>query len=365
MENGVDIPFAVDRIERTLVLQDCPRHAAKKRPRRGILVWHQLRHRLAVLLAMVLSAGAAPPAEQYAVVRGWPVMPEGHILGQATGVGVDSHNHVFVFHRAGRIWSEPFPNESISPSTVAMFDGATGAHVGEWGSDQFVMPHGLSIDAADNVWLTDVGSHQVFTFSHDGDLLLTLGTVRVPGNDETHFNLPTDVAVRPDGGVYVSDGYENTRVVSFSADGAFLSQWGVKGSGAGEFDLPHGIALDSADRVYVADRSNARVQIFDGGGRFLSQWQQKELGRPYAVAIGGDGKAYVVDGGDQPQTPPDRSRAMRLSLDGRIESIFGRYGNYDGQFMLGHDIAVGRDGAVYVVDAWGQRVQKFTTRAGS
>ena len=319
----------------------------------------------ALSAALVLFAEAAQPSAQYAVVHGWPMMPEGYILGQATGVGVDSHNHVFVFHRAGRMWSEPFPEEFIATPTVAMFDGATGAQLGEWGSDRFVMPHGLSIDADDNVWLTDVGSHQVFKFSHDGAPLMTLGTARVPGDDAAHFDLPTDVAVRPDGGFYVSDGYANTRVVSFAAEGRFLSQWGVKGGGAGEFDLPHGIALDAAGRVYVADRSNARVQIFDGAGRFVAQWQQKELGRPYAVAIGPDGKAYVVDGGDQPQALPDRSRAMRLSLDGRIEAVFGRYGNYDGQFMLGHDIAVGRDGAVYVVDAWGQRVQKFEARPRS
>jgi peptidylamidoglycolate lyase len=319
---------------------------------------------LALLFTAALPAGSAQPADRYAVVRGWPVMPEGYVLGQATGVGVDSHNHVFVFHRAGRMWSDPFPDDFIPHATVAVFDGATGAHVGEWGSNQFVMPHGLTIDPDDNVWLTDVGSHQVFKFSHDGKLLMTLGTARVAGDDAKHFNLPTDVAVRADGGFYVSDGYANTRVLSFGADGTFLSQWGVKGSGAGEFDLPHGLALDAAGRVYVADRANARVQVFDAGGTFLSQWNQKELGRPYAVAIGPDGKAYVVDGGDQPQTLPDRSRAMRLSLDGRIESVFGRYGNYDGQFMLGHDIAVGRDGAVYVVDAWGQRVQKFEAPAG-
>ncbi|MDQ3168847.1 MAG: peptidyl-alpha-hydroxyglycine alpha-amidating lyase family protein [Acidobacteriota bacterium] len=319
----------------------------------------------AFAFALLTFTAAAQPADQYAVVHGWPVMPEGYILGQATGVGVDSHNHVFVFHRAGRMWTEPFPDAFIAPATVAIFDGATGAHVGAWGSNQFVMPHGLSIDAADNVWLTDVGSHQVFKFSHDGALLLTLGAARVPGDDVAHFNLPTDVAVRPDGGFFVSDGYANTRVVSFAADGTFLSQWGVPGSGAGEFDLPHGIAIDAAGRVYVADRSNARVQVFDAGGRFHSQWQQKALGRPYAIAIGPDGKAYVVDGGDQPQALPDRSSAMRLSLDGRIEAAFGRYGNYDGQFMLGHDIAVGRDGVVYVVDAWGQRVQKFAKRSGS
>jgi len=298
----------------------------------------------------------------YGVVHGWPVLPEGRILGQATGVGVDSHNHVFVFHRAGREWTDPFPEGPIQTATVIVFDGTTGAPVAEWGQNHFVMPHGLSIDGGDNVWVTDVGQHQVFKFSHDGELLLSLGTARVPGADSAHFNLPTDVAVLPDGGFYVSDGYQNTRVARFSASGAFLFQWGTKGAGPGQFDLPHGVALDTAGRVYVADRSNARVQVFGPQGKFISEWKDTTTGRPYAVAIGPEAKAYVIDGGDQPAAPPDRSRATRLALDGTIEVSFGRFGNYDGQFRLGHDIAVGRDGAVYVVDAWGMRVQKFVAR---
>jgi hypothetical protein len=70
----------------------------------------------------------------------------------------------------------------------------------------------------------------------------------------------------------------------------------------------------------------------------------------------------IDEGGDQPIEPPDRSRALKMTLNGEVEAIFGRYGNYDGQFQLGHDIAVGRDGAVYVVDAWGMRVQKFLAK---
>jgi peptidylamidoglycolate lyase len=221
------------------------------------------------------------------------------------------------------------------------------------------MPHGLSVDKTDHVWLTDVGRHQVFEFSHDGELLMTWGTNKVAGADGEHFNLPTDVAVLDDGSFFVSDGYANTRVVKFSADGKFEFQWGTKGSNEGEFDLPHGIAVDNQARVYVADRSNSRVQVFDREGRFLTQWKSAEIGRPYAIAIGADGKAYVADGGDQPSEPPDRSRALRLSLEGAVEATFGRYGNYDGQFMLAHDITVGHDGAVYVVDAGGLRVQKF------
>jgi peptidylamidoglycolate lyase len=301
---------------------------------------------------------ADPSDVTYVVVHGWPVLPEGRILGQATGVGVDSHNHVFVFHRAGREWSDPLPDDPIEDSTVAMFDGDTGELLAEWGSDLFAMPHGLTVDDQDNIWVTDVGVHQVFKLTHDGHPLMTVGTGEM-GSDERHFALPTDVAVLPDGSFYVSDGYGNTRVVKFSAAGEFLFQWGTPGSGPGELDLPHGIALDREGRVYVADRSNARVQVFDPQGQFLAQWQSVTLGRPYAVAIGADGKAYVIDGGDQPAHPPDRSQAFRLTLDGTIEARFGRYGNYDGQFQLGHDIAVAEDEAVYVVDAWGMRVQKF------
>ena len=301
---------------------------------------------------------AEPPSTAYGVVHGWPVLPEGRILGQAVGVGVDSHNHVFVFHRAGRKWSEPLPTDSIQAATVAMFDGDTGELLAEWGRDLFSMPHGLTVDDENNVWVTDVGLHQVHKLTHDGQPLLTIGTAGVMGSDGAHFALPTDVAVLPDGSVYVSDGYVNTRVAKFSATGEFQFQWGTKGDGPGEFDLPHGIALDREGLVYVADRSNSRVQVFDSQGEFLSEWKSGTLGRPYAVAIGPEARAYVIDGGDQPLTPPDRSQAFRLGLDGRIEAKFGQYGNYDGQFLLGHDIAATKD-AVYVVDAWGMRVQKF------
>lgn len=303
----------------------------------------------------------SPPAKAYQVVHGWPSLPEGHILGQATGVAVDTHNHVLVFHRAGREWREPFPNELIESPTIMMFDGDSGALLAEWGEDLFVMPHGLAVDEQNNIWVTDVGRHQVFKFTHDGSLLLTVGTAMLAGADSSHFNRPTDVAVSPSGKFYVSDGYTNTRVVKFSSTGQFEFQWGTRGSGPGQFDLPHGIALDDEGRVFVADRGNARVQVFNAQGRFLSEWKSKALGTPYAVAIGANARVYVIDGGDQPKEPPDRSRALRLKMNGTIEAIFGQFGNYDGQFRLDHDIEVGNDDAVYVVDAWGMRVQKFVT----
>ncbi len=299
----------------------------------------------------------------YEVVHGWPLLPDGHALGQGVGVGVDSRGRVFVFHRAGREWSDPFPDHPIAAPTIAVFDGATGDLLAHWGGGQFVMPHGLFVDGDDQVWVTDVALHQVWKLTGAGRPLLEVGTRGVAGNDASHFALPTDVAVLPDGSFYVSDGYGNARVARFAADGRFLGEFGARGEGPGQFDLPHGIALDAGGRVYVADRGNSRIQVFDAGGRFLAEWKSEALGRPYGIRIGADRKAYAVDGGDQPSAPPDRSRAMRLDLDGEIESTFGRFGLYDGQFAGGHAIAVGADGAVYVADVFGRRVQKFVPLA--
>ena len=295
----------------------------------------------------------------YQVVHGWPILPEGRVLGQTTAVAVDSHGDIWVFHRAERMWTEPLPTDPIKDDTVAIFDARTGHLKRTWGANLFAMPHGLTIDRHDNVWLTDLSLQQVFKFSPSGKLLFAVGERGVAGNDEHHFNRPTDVAVTADGGFYVSDGYINTRIMKFDANGHFQFQWGHKGTGPGEFDLPHAVALDSAGRVYVADRSNARVQVFDGKGNYLSQWKSADLGRPYSLAVVGNDRAVVVDGGDQPDHLPDRSGAAVVDLSGHVLSKFGRYGNQDGQFDLAHDVIMDKQGAIYIVDTWGQRVQKF------
>ncbi len=315
-----------------------------------------------VCASVSASDGQPSMSTHYRVVHGWPQLPAGEMLGQATGVGVDSKQDVWVFHRAGREWSDTMPAEAIDRPTVAVFDGRTGKLLRSWGANEFVMPHGLTVDYEDNIWLTDVGTHQVFKYSPEGRRLMTLGERRISGSDQTHFNLPTDVAVLRDGSFYVSDGYQNTRVVKFSADGKYEFKWGKKGDGPGEFDLPHGIALDAVGRVYVADRSNARVQIFTPHGKYISEWKGPAFGRPYSVAIAAMNQAVVVDGGDQPESGADRSGAVVVDLEGRPLGNFGGFGNQDGQFRLAHDVAVDRDGAIYIVDAWGQRVQKFTRR---
>lgn len=336
-------------------------------------------HRAAVgvlCVVLVASAGAGQqrePRGAYKVVHGWPQMPEGRILGQATGVDVDSRGNVYVFHRSDRPWTDEPALPFIAGPTVEVFEAASGRHLRSWGTDRFVMPHGLTIDRQDNVWLTDVGLHQVFKFTPDGKLLLVIGEARVPGADRTHFDKPTDVAVLPDGSFYVADGYGNTRVVKFSPAGKYQFEWGRRGTGPGEFDLPHAIDTDARGHVYVADRSNMRVQVFDSAGKFLTEWHSPELGRPFSIAVSGN-RAVVVDGGDQSAchvTPSpavgsgcglDRSSAMEVDLSGRVLARFGRFGNYDGQFRVAHDVAIANNGSIYVVDVGGQRVQRFVRR---
>ena len=307
----------------------------------------------AFLLTLILVGGpdllSSRTAGAYQVVHGWPILPDGFALGQVTGVEVDSHDKVFVFHRGAR--------------PILCFEGSTGKLLASWGEGMFGSAHGLTVDHEDNVWVTDARRHQVLKFSNDGKLLQTLGAQDVPGLDGKHFNKPTDVAVAPNGDIYVADGYGNSRIAKFDAGGKFLLDWGSPGDQPGQFQEPHGMTLDDEGRVYIADRGNSRVQVFTSEGKHLRQWKSAELGRPWGIAFSRDRFLYVADGGDLRPQPPDRGRVLRLDLDGRILEEWGSFGSYDGQFYWAHDVAVGADGDVYVTDVnVGMRVQKFERR---
>jgi peptidylamidoglycolate lyase len=298
----------------------------------------------------------------YTVISAWPRLADGLVLGQVTGIDVDTQGRVFVFARGEKVWdSEPIDPTIIASPTVYIFDAQSGELLNFWGENRFIMPHGLTIDHEDNVWLTDVGLHQVHKFDTEGNLLLTLGEVGVSGSDDAHFDRPTDVAVRDDGSFYVSDGYVNSRIVRFEANGRYLLEWGSPGEAVGEFDVPHSLAVDTTNHVYVADRGNARIQIFDENGRFLTSWQDRwRIGRPWAVRVDDDGFVYVVDGGDQNNWLPDRARIFKVTPEGEIVDRFGTYGSQPGNFIWPHAIAIGSDGALYVAEVGsGQRVQKF------
>lgn len=303
-----------------------------------------------------------PSGEVFHPVSNWPAVQDGVIIGQVAGVALDSSGTVFVFHRAEKIWEgEELTLETIPSSTILVLDGETGTLIDQWGASLFVMPHGLTIDQDDNLWLTDVGLHQVFKYDRSGNLLMVLGERGVAGNDATHFNMPTDVAVAKDGSFFVSDGYGNSRIVKFSSEGKYLTSWGQKGTELGSFDVPHSIAIDTQGTIYVADRGNARLQLFDQNGQFIAVWKDPLLGRPWAVRISQSGNIYVVDGGDQSQFWPDRARILEFDSEGNLLASFGSFGDAPGQFIWPHAIAIGQSEALYVGEvSTGMRIQKFT-----
>ena len=280
----------------------------------------------------------------------WPSLPARVVMGETAGVGVDSHGHVFVFHRG-------------ETHSVLILDPTDGSLVASFGDGLFVNAHGLAIDHEDNVWVTDTLRHQVLKFTHDGELLLSIGENGVSGLDETHFNQPTDVAVAPTGEIYVSDGYGNSRVAKFASDGAFLMDWGEPGILTSQFNLPHGITLDDHGNVYVADRSNQRVQVFDSVGTFKTAWGVEVFGpgsRPWGLEFH-RGEVYVIDGGNMIADTPDYARLTIVGTNGQVMSSWSSYGAEPGQLSWGHDLTVGADGSVYTAEVRNNnRAQKFS-----
>jgi peptidylamidoglycolate lyase len=297
---------------------------------------------------------------KYELVKDWPQLPKGYVLSQVTGVGVDTNQNVFLFHRTGRQWTVPFPDSLISANTILMLDRETGKILNSWGANMFIMPHGLTVDKANNVWVTDVALHQIFKFSHEGKLLMKLGVAKTPGNDHTHFNLPTDIAVANDGSFYVSDGYGNSRVVKFSKEGKHLFEWGKKGDKPGEFHTPHGIDLDLQGNVYVADRDNNRIQEFDANGKFLKEWKNNAAIQLYSLSIDKtDNNLFAIDYLTVSDTLIKGSDIIQFDPSINFLARFGRTGSYSGPVCRYHDIAIDNKSNIYVGDILGNRIQKF------
>lgn len=298
---------------------------------------------------------------QYELVNNWPQLPAGFRLGDVTGVGVDTAQNVFIFHRANREWLSvsSIPNKPIAEKTILELDKTTGKIINSWGAGIFIMPHGLTIDKNNNVWVTDVGSHQIFKFTHEGVLLMKLGEAGVPSNDTAHFNMPTGIAVTNDGSFYVSDGYGNSRVIKFSASGKYLFEFGKKGNEPGEFDIPHSIDLDKKGNVYVADRENDRVQVFDTNGKFLKQLANESFGYIYSVAVDTMNNKILATDYLSNIFRTKGSDVIVFDTAGNIENRFGKSGLYDGPVCRYHDLAVDKEGNIYVGDILENHIQKF------
>ncbi|MES2776524.1 MAG: peptidyl-alpha-hydroxyglycine alpha-amidating lyase family protein [Bacteroidota bacterium] len=299
---------------------------------------------------------------RYELVTGWPALPGDLPLGNPTGIGIDTNQNIVIFHRASRDWPlfGAMPGDPIREKTILIIDRQNGKLISSWGDNLFIMPHGLTVDNENNIWVTDVGLHQVFKFSHDGQLLMKLGQAKVPGNDSSHFNKPTDIAIAADGSFYVSDGYGNSRIVKFSAGGKYLFEWGKKGGGETEFNIPHSITLDNHDNLYVADRENNRIQVFDAGGKLVQQMKDPSFGaicavyfdKTHANLVAADDLSFL-------KLKHRGSDLFVFDTTGKVTSRFGRSGSYPGNTAWYHDLVTDKDENIYVGDILGNTIQKF------
>ena len=181
-------------------------------------------------------------------------------------------------------------------------------------------------------------------------MLLGTGSPAADNNAKYAFNRPATLNFGPEGDLFVADGYGNSRVVHYSRDGEYLGQWGTKGTGDGEFNLVHDVAIDSKGRLYVADRVNKRVQIFDQNGKFLGKWT--DVGSPFGLYyVRSENALYMCDGVND--------RIVKLNLDGQVLGVLSSYGKVPGKLDIAHYLAVDSTGAIYVAEIKNWRVQKF------
>jgi sugar lactone lactonase YvrE len=268
----------------------------------------------------------------YQVGVSWGQLPDGRKWGSTAGVAIGSDGNIWAIDRCGQSGSRG-TNCADSPLDPILKFDASGRFLKSFGAGLFVSPHKITADRDGNLWVADNGikdgrGQQVFKFSPDGKLLMTLGKAGVKGSQPDTFDQPTEVAVAPNGDIFVADGHgneptANARIVKFDKNGRFLKTWGKKGTGIGEFDCVHTLAFDSKGRLFVGDRQNNRIQIFDQEGHPIAEW--KQFGRPSGIFIDRNDTIYVADSESRDGEPgygynPGCRRGIRIgsAADGTV-----------------------------------------------
>ena len=274
---------------------------------------------------MAISIGAGDYRYEY--WAGWARVPSGTEIHGPSGVAVDSQDRVYVFQRQG--------------TPVLVFE-SDGHFLESWGRRNGLPAdaHHIHVGPDDTVYLVDRDSHMVLAYDTGGELLWSLGT-RDEATMQAPFNHPADACIAPSGEIYVADGYGNSSVHRFSAEGELIGSFGSPGRGPGEFVVPHSVRVSQDGRVYVADRENHRVQVFTAEGEFLTQWTDFKC--PMGVHIDANQVVYVTD-----QIP----RISLYTLDGEL---LARGRTFEGM----HQVYTDSEGSIYGIDTANERVQKF------
>ncbi|MEZ5417503.1 MAG: 6-bladed beta-propeller [Vicinamibacterales bacterium] len=346
---------------------------------------------VATVLAVAVGLASAPRAtaqgESYRLVPNWPTLPAGMwfglkdappppaereaqaaarrargVTGQGgppsnqpgiSGLAIDQRDRIFVFNRG------PKPVMIFDTSGKLLQAGGDGEYNGKKINPDW--EHSGGVDWDGNVYIIERDAHRIVKLNPTMDrFLMQIGTTMEKGNDPTHLDLPSGIAILKSGNIVVTDGYGNNRVILYDKAGRFLKQVGKgaggpadKGTGPGEWVLPHKLAVDADENLYIIDRENKRLQVFDKDLNYKREI--KNEWNPWDVHIsrkGTEGVGYIAD--------HLRERVHKFSLaDGKLLATWGSQGLGPGQFDWVHGIVVDSKGAVYAADTYGQRIQKF------
>jgi streptogramin lyase len=315
----------------------------------------------AIVGTIAMLGTARAQSNPYHLVENWAQLPAGRTFGAVIAVDVDRQGNVWAFERCG---GDTCAGSNVAP--ILKFD-PSGKLVNSFGAGMFVFPHGFYVDRDGNIWATDGQGkdgkgQQVFKFSPDGKVLLTLGKAGVAGNGPDTFNAPSDVVVAPNGDIFVADGHgedTNARIVRFSRDGKFIKAWGRKGTGPGEFGGLHAIAMDSTGRVFVGDRTNSRIQIFDQDGKLLADW--KQFGRPSGIFIDANDTIYVADSQSDEKSNPGFKKGIRIgsTKDGIVKTYIPIPGPAEKLTTTVEGVAADTRGNLYGAEANSNNLRKY------
>jgi sugar lactone lactonase YvrE len=315
------------------------------------------------------KARATAPDIAFESVPNFYRMPAGTYMGEGTGIATNSRGHVFIFTRSGE-------------TRLFEFD-QNGAFVKEFGigSYGFAFAHAVRVDRDDNVWAVDEGTNVIQKFSPDGKLLMILGKrpdpldqlAAAPGggqyagtNRPYTFHRPTDIAWDPQGNIFISDGYGDSRVVKYDKNGRFIKSVGTRGNGPLQFSTPHAIAADARGNVYVADRGNSRIIVLDNDLNQKAVYDH--VGAPWALCISNGAHQYLYTSNSFPtgnnfDQAPMTGEIYKMELDGAVVGKFGKPGHAFGEFSSVHQMDCRNPDVVYVAEITAWRAQKIQLRA--
>jgi sugar lactone lactonase YvrE len=306
--------------------------------------------------------GTYAQTDPYQLVPGW----ESEELVGVEAIAVDKNDNVFAAQRCQANWSNTCISSLRQPIVEFNPDGKV---INEFGLKQYVFIHGLYVDKDNNLWATDakgVFGHgeQVFKYSPESKLLMTLGKAGVAGDGPDTFHGPNSVVVAENGDIFVADGhgvdgcggYTNARIVKFDKNGKFIKAWGKMGTGPLEFGMFHGLAMDSKGRLFVGDRGNGRIEIYDQEGNLLDTWEQ--FGAPAGMFIDQNDMLYVASGPGGDVSPPKSGVSWGIRVGSATDGVV-RYLIPPEAGIQASGLAADSHGTIYASDVKTWHVAKY------